>query len=731
MMHCNLADSEVMLIVAVIDLFIVLTTGINEPNYNSSLIVSVPLGDCIGSQYINLKRGEEILIAAQAAVNGVNNDSSILSSHDLQLIPFDSCEDKNEIIQQLLAVTYYESSQSILGLTGFFSHKTVSLLLPLVRQKRIVMTLLSEIFVYRNYGKGILAMSSPFSMANVLLSYVKKMNWERLGLITESTDSYFFDIAASLLQIAKVNKTVVISPYIELQGLESAIRKIVSYNTKIVIVSLPARRVAQMICLIDEMGLLWPDYAWIFHSYKIEYFSDLPAACHLDKAIRGIVMIESQIKPNHPEAKLTSNVTFFEHDLSSLLELADIKNEHSVLAHITYDLVLLTAIELNKSCYQSNANQLNTQDPISYNMIQQHYNIFHIWGWNKVLIGKVYSNLSITIVNKTVLEAAPKDDLPLNTSIDPPIGYTIGTGLLIVFLASFVTLTLTLYICFRKQPEIKATSFTISLFLFAGCYFNLLYLMLLVYFDHPAFNAHSTQYQNAVCNILQWFSAIGISLALMISTLLVKMLRVYHIFNCVTIRIGRYCSDLALMIYILFILVPNITVNLVWLFIDQYHAVIEYKTRKGYLEVSKDCSSKYESIWSGVLSVYLLLLALASAVVAIMTRKVRLQHFKDTKKVNILVFVLCLGIILTFSYWLLFQMLDAKPYIVSIPLIIGHSIVILSFLVLLFIPKVFPPFWRYVNQRINIQQSLLHSYAKSKQGNTVSELQSKRNSSDI
>ena len=160
--------------------------------------------------------------------------------------------------------------------------------------------------------------------------------------------------------------------------------------------------------------------------------------------------------------------------------------------------------------------------------------------------------------------------------------------------------------------------------------------MFLVYFDHPSFNAHmhSTQHQNAVCNniILQWFSAIGISLALMIATHLVKMLRVYHIFNYVIIiRIGHYRSDLALMIYILLILVSNITANLVWLFTDQYHAVIEYKTRNSYIEVSKDCSSKYESNWSRVLSIYLLLLALASAVVAIITRKVRLQHFKDTK----------------------------------------------------------------------------------------------------
>ena len=705
MMHWNSAGVVFIIItVTVIDQFIVLTTGISEPNINNfSLIISIPLSDCIGSRDMNLKRGEDILSAAQVAVNAVNNDSSsFLLNYDLQLIPFDSCKDENKILQQFLAVAYYQSFQSVQGLTGFFSHKAVSLLLPMVRQKRIIMTLPSEIFIYRNYGKGILATNSPVSAATVLYTFVKKMNWERFGLITESTDSYFFKTAASLLQIAKVNKTVVISPYIELQSLESAIHKIVSYNTKIIIVSLPAQRVAQMICLLDKMGLLWPDYAWIFHSCQIEYFHGLPAAgCHLDKAVRGIFMIQSQIKANHLETKLASNITFFEYDLSSLLEMSDIESENtSMLAQITHNLVLLTAIELNKSCYQCRTNQVNTHNPISYDITEKYYNIFHIWGWSKVLIGTVYSNLSITIVNKTVMETAPKDDLSGSSSIDPPVGYTIGIAFFIIFLAFFVTLTLTLYVCFRKQPEIKATSFTVSLFLFAGCYFNIFYLIFLVYFDHPAFSTQSTQHQNAVCNILQWFSAIGISLPLMLATLLVKMLRVYHIFNCVTLRIGHYCSDLALMIYILLILVPNIIVNLVWLFTDQYHAVIEYNTRKGYTELSKDCGSKYESIWSGVLSIYLLLLALASAVVAIMTRKVRLQHFKDTKKVNVLVFVLCLGIILTFSYWLLFQMLDAKAYIVSIPLIIGHSVIILSFLVLLFIPKVFPPFWQYVNQRI-------------------------------
>ena len=253
------------------------------------------------------------------------------------------------------------------------------------------------------------------------------------------------------------------------------------------------------------------------------------------------------------------------------------------------------------------------------------------------------------------------------------------------------------YLCFRKEPEIKATSFTISLFLFVGCYFNLVYIILIVYFEHPAFNAHSTQHQNAIYNLFLWFSGTGISMPLMLATLLVKLLRVYHIFNHITLRVGYYSSDLALTIYILIILAPNVIVNLIWVFVDQYHAVIEFKARKGYIQLSKDCSSNYANVWLGVLCAYLLLLALASAVVAIRTRKVRMEHFKDTKKVNILVFSLCFGLILTFSYWLLFYAMNTKPYVISIPLIIGHSLLILFFQGLLFIPKVFPPFCKYIS----------------------------------
>lgn len=274
-------------------------------------------------------------------------------------------------------------------------------------------------------------------------------------------------------------------------------------------------------------------------------------------------------------------------------------------------------------------------------------------------------------------------------------------------MAVFVTFVLLLYIRFRKEPEIKSTSFTLSLLMFAGCYFNLLYLSLLIYFDHHAININ-TPHQNMICNLLLWFSAPGISIILMLAVLFVKMLRVCHIFTDIKLRLGRHCSDLSLASYVLLILTPNILVNLVRTFTDYYHISLDYTTQNGYVHVKQECSSKYETAWSGGLCAYLLMFFLALVVLAVKTRKVRLQHFKDTKKVNILLFILCLCTILTFSFWSLLQKLNSKPFILSIPLHIGHSVLILSFQIFLFVPKVFPPLWRRITSIVEVKEPWQH-----------------------
>ena len=147
------------------------------------------------------------------------------------------------------------------------------------------------------------------------------------------------------------------------------------------------------------------------------------------------------------------------------------------------------------------------------------------------------------------------------------------------------------------------------------------------------------------------------------------------------------------------ILVPDIIVNFIWIFTDRYQIKVEYRIQNSVIYVEKICRSKYQIVWFGILTAYLFVLIFALAVIAVVTRKVRMQHFKDTKKVNVLLFILCFGIIVCLSYWLLLQSLKTKHYIATLPLHIGHSALIILFQTFLFVPKVFPPIWRYSKQK--------------------------------
>ena len=64
-----------------------------------------------------------------------------------------------------------------------------------------------------------------------------------------------------------------------------------------------------------------------------------------------------------------------------------------------------------------------------------------------------------------------------------------------------------------------------------------------------------------------------------------------------------------------------------------------------------------------------------------------------------LLFLLCPGMAVTFVYWLLLQILNSHLYVVTIPLLIGHSILIISFQFFLIIPKVYQPLWRQLKRK--------------------------------
>ena len=639
--------------------------GMSEKT-NIAVIVSLPH---------HLIPALETLAGASIAVEEINTNSGILSEHNLQMIVVDGVKD-NDILQEFINLTYYQSSKQVVAVCGFLSPKIVSILSPLARQRDVLITTPAQSFV--TVSEDIVALYSPHAIATALLHFVHRMDWNRVGL-----------------------SNLVISPYVETLHLDSAIQEIVTQSSRIIIVSLNVEKAVQLLCVISSKGLVWPDYAWIFHNYNIEYILFQPANCNLEEAINGIFVIESQLPPELSEDDSIRYDRSLLIDKVSLQFLSTLSLEYNTtfnpnpLAIIMYELIWQTAIALNNTCHHSSGCRTHQVDPLVPYVGSDVWsmNVFHVRGQSWLFIGTMYGNSSTTSVslNESIVDTVALNELTVVSVDDPPLGYTIVVALIIALLATYVTIMLILYILLRKQPEIKATSFSLSLLMFSGCYLILLYSSLINFYNCPAFNSLSTSSQNTICLAIQWTSPTGVSLPLALAVLLIKLIRIYYIFNKAKTRIGQGCSDLVLVSYVLMILSPTLLVNLIWNFTDRYHTVLKYSIQYGFVYVEKGLESKYSAYWLGILSVYLIILLMTLTVVAVMTRKVRLQHFKDTKKVNILVFILCCGIILTYSYWLLLKTLKSPQYFISTVRYIAMLVLIISFQSLLFLPKVFPP----------------------------------------
>ena len=679
-------------------------TGVPGRN-NISVIISFPL-KYIGGSISTWKRGLELLTGAYVAVDDINNDSNILSHYNMRLIAVDSGFDEYDSLQETVDYLFYQPALNIVGINGFLSPKAVTLLLPLVRRRGTVLSVPSE-QITQESRNAMQAVISPSTVVNVLQLFMIKMNWthsNNIGIITDSTDTYFFHISEMLVRL---NSDSTISPYIDLRTFRSAINEIVKSNTKVIFISLNSRKAVQLICEIYTKGLLWPKYAWIVLVFDIETVLEEWEDCDTKDVLNGILTVETHAhEPFPPNAKLISGIsytTYYHHYLSSLEIIADEYNttlEPNSYAMVIYDSLWQMAVTLNESCYQGTPSVITTT-------INQHFfdnvaTTFHVRTPTQLLATAVhYNSTSIHItLNQTVLNSMQFKVEDARLSIGPPIGYTAAVAVLIAFTALLVTVMLVLYISFHKEPEVKATSFSLSLLMFVGCYFNLFYITLLYYSVHTASTIH-IRYQHVICNLFLWFSAPGVSLPLMLAVLLVKIIRIYYIFKTFKAGLGRRWSDLSLAGYVALILSPNILVNMTWILSDRYHVKHEQRIQNGYTYISPECSSTYEGIWIGVQVTYILILILALVILAIMTRKVRLQHFKDTKKVNVLLFLLCPGLATTFLYWLLLQILNSHLYVVTIPLLIGHSSLIILYQCFLILPKVYQPLLRQLKRKIN------------------------------
>ena len=610
------------------------------------------------------ERGTEILPGADRAVDSINTDSRILKDTDLIVVTANSGmiskdEPYSRNVLEIVANLTWQN-KSVVGIAGLF-HPNTLLALQAFQLPIVSLIHFGGIFSSPNV---LHITASTSALVKSVIAFVSAINQTRIGVISETSHLYYSQISSELVTKTNVSLLVQVSGSHH-KSLSGVVDKIANSNVHVVFLSARPSVIFSILLEACKRGFQWPNYAWILHSLSLRDLrrsESNDSVCSQSDTLEGIILL--QLNMQEPANVYQEN--------NGTLQPA---NPFSFLLHdAVYALALLAD---NKSSTPLQHNTALAQSILyKWGIAYSNISFYQVSSLNAKYVG-IYSSTSNKLSNLNIGTFA-FDGLILLRNAPNILVLTLPA------LAFFITtLFLILYICFRYHPDVKSTNVSLSLQIFIACY-------LLIGFTIASFVYVSFGLE--VCMLTQWIGGFGLSGSLIHATVSVKMLQIYHIFTLLRrIKPSFYTKHIAPVAYTLLIMSPNITILTLWNIIDPFYIVHTYVEHPGFMSVSNHCICTYPQVWYALLLLYNLFLCSMVVCVAIKTRKIRIARFKDTKKVNLFIFLSILTGIKTFAYWYTISSLDRNSILRIYVLIFGHVIAVFVTQFTLFLPKIWAP----------------------------------------
>ena len=664
-------------------------------------------------------RGLELLPAAQLAVERINQDPTILPGYNLELTELDTgtCDQgypSYALFQFVNEITQEE--QTLVGVVGAFC-TTLAKAVALVAERsgtNLLQILVSPSTALRDrvqYPHLFHIISSSAVYGEAVCSLMEEFGWTRVGVVSDNSMEHSYSALVNVL-----GGNVAFYPF---RGAPSLLRTLQRCGERIVILSVGLEEAAEILCLAYKQSLVWPQlkHTWIVYEHQVEDFFHATNTCDNDAmrgALEGVFLIQYQLSTNDSNKVIVSGQTYNGYYDDYLQRLSQVAVQYNIslnpnpYANALHDSVWATAIALNAflqtiktgtaekmSCNNTVLQTANNElSNVSFNGALGNVD-FDNNGESKVAVNsfqirngtaELYTVISDRQCNETATGLSQGMKIPriynFQSAAITAVLLTIEAVLIIL-----TTVILILFLYYRNAPEIKATSPYLSLIMFLGCYFL---------FSHGVIEATSLYviHDRVLCSSTIWI--LGIGLHLVFGSLILKMLRVYRIFTYFG-KLGKRWSDGVLFAgvlaivgaYIIFLTVLQVVGG------GRNGASIEtLVTPEGlfpYYEVVQACTPP--NIIAGVVfECEVSLFNITVIVLAFLTRKIRRQHFKDTKKVNAFLY---LYFLIVYSFGPLSVVITNREAQIYIVLVTSNSTAILC-QVFLFLPKILPPLLRHL-----------------------------------
>ena len=684
-------------------------------------------------------RGFELIPAGRLAIDQINNQSDLLPGYRLELIDIESEACGIRVINTGL-VNFYrhlvDPNYLVVGVVGLFCSPVTAVISPIANHPGIdyiqvagsTSSLLRNVADYPRLYHTI-STSTIFNRATVRL--MDEFSWRRISSIHD--ESIFFTTIAD-----NFATTIDTSPSLELVTrtatslslLPESFTNLRAAGARIVFVSLTVPEAASLMCEAFKGRFIWPGYVYIFHGATFGAFAEIESPCEereLAEALEGVIVLQYRLHAE-PADRLVSGWTYEEYHDEYLRRLREFANasgtqlDSNDYANVFHDEVWSLALALNRSlrtlemlnirlsdyrfgqAIVTNAIAENLDNTsfqgaggyIKFNSFREaesSVNIFQIQSRQPVRVGVFNPNDDDLILNKSeLLSAVPADRFEVVYEVLPQwLMITIFSICVLAYIMTTVILVLFLY--WRNKPEIKATSLYLSVVMFGACY--LVYTACVMRTLHRSFVIESNTF-TVLCNVQIWCQSTGFNL--IFATQFVKLLRIYHVFS-VFRKTSKYWSDQFLLLGVMIICSGGVLILIVWTAIDILHLerseMYVPNAQPPYYFATTTCSSTNLGIWQAVTFSYTGVIILLVMFLAIQTRHVQLQNFKDTKTVNAYIFTTVIVLAITLPLWYVFNNTRFNS------LIVGHLAVMVGFLsvgvfcqLFLFVPKTIPLFVR-------------------------------------
>lgn len=677
--------------------------------------------------------GPDIVPAVYLAVEQINNRTDLLGDYTLEVIESNGACDIRPItyVSLVEAITAaFERRQTLVGIIGPSCSDSALVVAPLLRGLDTVSIHLGLDLTLGQYPFSFGIVDSAALYAEAMLRLILHNHWKSLGILYTNSNQDHFTVYNELSRMIAQQEGYNITFSLGTLYDQLLHQTIASYNTRILFTVLGPAQSGQVMCVAYHSGLLFPVYQWVLvdvlpedlSETQVDYNGKTYTCSHdeMQTAVEGTILLFTDLQADN-DTTTVSGETYSEYTDHYEARINEYSKNHGKnltstdWANPMYDATWALALALNAT--NTRLSLLNYNSSVAKMVAEELYNLQfsgvsgaisfergtgftnRTLGIHRLSKGRAHrigyyrgGELNITDASLVFISSEFGSETVKPLPFEMAVGCLVGIGIALIT----TLLTQVLTIIYRRYRPIKASSYRLNQFAFAGFY--LLTAGTVLYVLRYNFSLK----QESVCTCTITTSLINIGFILIIGTICMKTWRLYQILlsshELKPISNPRLIRDATLAFGVLAFTLVAVAIQTLKAVLDPpLWTSTTTSTTSATVKVYYECVSKHSgTVWIPLYVGYPGLIAIISFLLALQSRKLARKGF-EMLNVIVLVYTLVIATVILLPIVLSANYIT-HPDIYLADLVYVASVVYLLTmlyicLTVLFLPPVVLLFW--------------------------------------